>query len=279
MTVRLDDETLGADGQPSVSGSSLESVKSADHGTLDADSGSTPRRSGAWTEGPWKLYSGLQSESHDHAATLSNAALVEVKPQRSTEYISHGGGPRARTKSPLQPGSPTRALPRRGGGEDGGAGSVPSGPPTALQVMEAVRADSSEAAPSQLQATTSGVVCSSPAGALACTGQPASSCLQACALRKREAPFEHAKCGQKCTLLQGEDDEPFTHAHVIDTMRVHHQVVLDQAEMHGKEALMELRGKTDELSGLRARVDGDLAEVCLDRGMPRPGHVATFAQT
>ena len=61
--------------------------------------------------------------------------------------------------------------------------------------------------------------------------------------------------------MQGDSTSLVSHSHVIDTMRTHHQVLLDQAEMHSKQALLELKGKTEDVQGLQTRVDGDLAEV------------------
>ena len=150
VTVRLGDERYQHGEGSSISGSSLESVKSGDYGTLDANSASTPRRSSAWADGSWKLYSGLQSVSHGHETVLNDVALTEVQPNQSVKCTVAHRGPHAGS-APASQCSPRIASMLHGGREACNVGAPPFAPFLAMHGGKAVRADISELAQSQLK--------------------------------------------------------------------------------------------------------------------------------
>jgi hypothetical protein len=62
-------------------------------------------------------------------------------------------------------------------------------------------------------------------------------------------------------LLQPNGQEELSHEKVMSTIKEHHQIVLDQIEYKNKEALIELKDKSEEVSHLRHKVDEELVEV------------------
>jgi hypothetical protein len=62
-------------------------------------------------------------------------------------------------------------------------------------------------------------------------------------------------------LLQPNGQEEVSHEKVMSTIKEHHQIVLDQIEYKNKEALIELKDKSEEVSHLRHKVDEELVEV------------------
>lgn len=52
-----------------------------------------------------------------------------------------------------------------------------------------------------------------------------------------------------------------SHDQVLSTMEHHQQSVIKQLETTSKEAILELKGKADEVDHLRTKVDTDLLQV------------------
>ena len=63
-------------------------------------------------------------------------------------------------------------------------------------------------------------------------------------------------------LMQGADEQPLlSHDDVVNTMREHHQTILDQIESKNVAAMRELQDKSIEVDHLKSKVDEDLLQV------------------
>lgn len=61
--------------------------------------------------------------------------------------------------------------------------------------------------------------------------------------------------------LQQDEQEHVSHEDMINTIKEHHQIVIDQIELKNKEALIDLKDKAEEVSHLRHKVGEELHEV------------------
>ena len=64
-----------------------------------------------------------------------------------------------------------------------------------------------------------------------------------------------------CVLQLGDQQPLLLHEDVLSTMREHHQTMLDQIEAKNMETMLELKGKSDEVSHLKTKVDDELIQV------------------
>jgi hypothetical protein len=64
------------------------------------------------------------------------------------------------------------------------------------------------------------------------------------------------------SIQETEPSQLISHSKVISTMREHHQSVIKQMESNSKEALRELKGRTEEVGHLKSKVDDELTQAC-----------------